>query len=348
MINPDNKVSYAQFFKDAREVYSWLEDDISKKIFNAKMFCTENTIKNEIIKESSQKYFKELEDDHELIIIYGAGGGGTFILENLDGKKKNIIFCDARAHEIKEFMGFPVISPEELVEQYSDVCVFISTFKFNSEIRDFLKKNKLKELSFFRLMRIFVDEEQYFDPIVDLGDEEVFVDVGVLDGETSLQFSRKTGGKYEKIHLIEPDFDLYDKIKENTKHLENIVLHPVGLWHQKETLSFDMEGSKGLSSISEQGTQKIQVEPLDSLLENEKVTFIKMDIEGAELNALKGAKEIIRTQKPKLAICIYHKPEDIIEIPAFIKSLVPEYKFYIRHYSSWVGETVLYAIPPKQ
>lgn len=79
--------------------------------------------------------------------------------------------------------------------------------------------------------------------------------------------------------------------------------------------------------------------------ESPKVTFIKMDIEGAELESLKGAQKVIQRDKPKLAICIYHKPEDMVELPLYIKELVPEYKFYIRHHSNFINETVLYAIP---
>lgn len=73
-----------------------------------------------------------------------------------------------------------------------------------------------------------------------------------------------------------------------------------------------------------------------------------MDIEGAELAALQGGAETIKRYKPKLAISIYHKPEDIIEIPIYIKSLVPEYKLYIRHYTNMYAETILYAIPPNK
>lgn len=69
-----------------------------------------------------------------------------------------------------------------------------------------------------------------------------------------------------------------------------------------------------------------------------------MDIEGAEMEALKGAENILKRDKPKLAICLYHKREDMWEIPYLIKSIKPEYKFFIRHYSNYEGETVLYAI----
>lgn len=73
------------------------------------------------------------------------------------------------------------------------------------------------------------------------------------------------------------------------------------------------------------------------------MTFIKMDIEGSELNVLKDARKTIMKYKPRLAICIYHKPEDIYEIPEYILSIVPEYRFWIRHYSSYTWETALYA-----
>ena len=74
----------------------------------------------------------------------------------------------------------------------------------------------------------------------------------------------------------------------------------------------------------------------------EHVDFIKMDIEGAELSALKGAVETIKRFKPKLAICVYHKGKDIFEIPEYLISIVPEYNFYLKHNSHTFGETVLY------
>ena len=88
---------------------------------------------------------------------------------------------------------------------------------------------------------------------------------------------------------------------------------------------------------------KVQVTAMDEVIKD-RVSFIKMDIEGAELRALRGAKYLIQKYKPKLAISIYHKPEDIIDIPNYIVDLVPEYKFYIRQYSYGYCETVLYAI----
>ena len=87
--------------------------------------------------------------------------------------------------------------------------------------------------------------------------------------------------------------------------------------------------------------------PIDEAVDpNNRVTFIKMDIEGSELEALKGAQQTIQRDRPKLAICIYHKPEDMTDIPLYIKSLVPEYRLYVRHHSNRCSETVLYAVMP--
>ena len=75
-----------------------------------------------------------------------------------------------------------------------------------------------------------------------------------------------------------------------------------------------------------------------------KPTFIKMDIEGAELNALIGANNVIVNHKPKLAICIYHRPSDLSEIAKYIKQLNSHYRFYIRHYRDYICDTVLYCL----
>jgi hypothetical protein len=75
-----------------------------------------------------------------------------------------------------------------------------------------------------------------------------------------------------------------------------------------------------------------------------RVDFIKMDIEGSELNALQGAQNTIRKYKPILAICVYHKKNDLLTIPAYIHSICPEYKFYLRAHSKYSQELVLYAV----
>lgn len=88
----------------------------------------------------------------------------------------------------------------------------------------------------------------------------------------------------------------------------------------------------------------MRLQTIDEIVKSRKVTFIKMDIEGAELKALYGAANTIKTWHPKLAVCVYHKPEDLITIPQYIKSIYPMYRLYLRSYSPSGVETVLYAV----
>ena len=153
------------------------------------------------------------------------------------------------------------------------------------------------------------------------------------------------GGGYKRIYAWEPDEDNLSALKANTENLDNVKIVPCGLWHEKTELCFMADGSTGSKIVdrTESGVGRILVDSIDNVCAGDKVTFIKMDIEGSELAALKGAENVIKRDKPRLAICIYHKPEDLYEIPVWIKETVPEYKLYIRHHSETMAETVLYA-----
>lgn len=156
-------------------------------------------------------------------------------------------------------------------------------------------------------------QNQYFDlPYLLQKKDEVFVDCGAYHGETSEQFIKWCGKKYKHIYCFEPD---RNNLEQCCKNLSDNMLD------EKYTVI-----NKGTWS-------------------EERVTFIKMDIEGTELELLKGAGRIIREQKPKLAICVYHKKEDIFDIPEYILNLNPKYKLYLRHYTLGEWDTVLYAIP---
>ena len=123
---------------------------------------------------------------------------------------------------------------------------------------------------------------------------------------------------------------------------KNITIVPFGLWSVKDELGFTL-GENATAKICTEAVNKIKVDSIDNVCAGDKVTFIKMDIEGSEREALRGATTVIKRDKPRLAICIYHSPEDLYEIPFWIKFIVPEYKIYIRHHSDTGSETVVYA-----
>ena len=181
---------------------------------------------------------------------------------------------------------------------------------------------------------------QYFDMEgFHLEDDEIFVDMGMYDGNTSLYVAQNC--KYKKIIGFEASRLTIGECKRRLETYERIDIYPYAAWDKREELKFSFNG--GGSSVTDSGAEAVTGESLDNLLNGEKVSFIKMDIEGAEEKALIGCKETIKKHKPKLAISIYHKPSDIFVLPECILNIRDDYKFYLRHYSSCLEETVLYA-----
>ncbi len=188
-------------------------------------------------------------------------------------------------------------------------------------------------------------KDQYFpEGIIALSDSEVFVDGGAYTGDTLLAFIRKTNNKYARCYVFEPEPANAARLNAlaGRQGFRDVRIVGKGLWSRADTLLFAAsEGAAG-SAISAAGNMTIEVDALDNVSPD--ATFIKMDVEGAELEALTGAAGTIRRNRPKLAICLYHKPGDLFEIPLFIKSLVPEYRFYLRQHQPVSCELVLYAV----
>ena len=194
---------------------------------------------------------------------------------------------------------------------------------------------------------------QYFpDEIIEMcNDKEVFVDVGSYVGDTLEVFLKVMKGKFKKYYCFEMSSTNYSKLEQlwrNEVNDDRVVLFNYGLSCQNTKVHYvDCGGSATYQKDDTNDTSIAQLRTLDSLIDSgeicDEITFVKMDIEGAEMDALQGMEKMIQRNKPKLAICIYHKFEDLWEIPNYIKSLVPEYSFLIRHHNYDHTETVLYA-----
>lgn len=186
---------------------------------------------------------------------------------------------------------------------------------------------------------------QYFDPCVKLSDNETFIDAGAYTGDTVAVFLEQIKNKFYKIYSFEADINNANILKDTYKNNDKIVAVAKGLWSQNTTLYFDAENTTS-SKVSSQGENKIEVVTIDDFVKDvSSDVFLKADIEGSELEMLKGAKEFIKKHKPKMAICVYHKLDDLITIPQYIKSLNNDYNFYLRQHSdASCDETVLYAV----
>jgi len=192
-------------------------------------------------------------------------------------------------------------------------------------------------------------EHEYFFNGLKLSKDEVFIDCGAYIGDTIDEFLKRMPIEYKQIVAFEPDSKNFKELKKRHGCNPKITLINAGAYDKEGELLFKEQG--GSSRITDEIDNEqnnivhIQVRTIDNL-ELDNVSFIKMDIEGAELNVLKGAEKTILKNKPKLAICIYHSDEDMINIAEYINNLIPEYKLYVRHYSFYpsITDTVLYAL----
>jgi FkbM family methyltransferase len=189
-------------------------------------------------------------------------------------------------------------------------------------------------------------EEQYFSKDIPLRKYSEFIDCGAYDGDT-LDAMDSMNIAVNKIYAFEPDLQNFAKLADKVKKRNTpTALFPCGVYSSTQLLRFDA-GSGESSKISETDTAAttIQAVALDDVLINTLSgrVMLKMDIEGAELDALKGAENMIRKNDIDLAICVYHKPQDIIEIPKLINTF-GKYDFYLRLYGYYGMELVLYAI----
>jgi FkbM family methyltransferase len=196
---------------------------------------------------------------------------------------------------------------------------------------------------------VILDPSQYFvKDIIQLSSNEVFIDGGGYIGDTTLQFIENTHGNFNKIHVFEPIQESFDEVVKNVSlsNVDNnkVIAHNAGLFSSAKEVYFDQGSSS--ARIDKHGKIPVKLVSLDAYLserERSEITYIKLDIEGAELDALAGMRDTISKYKPKLAICIYHLPTDLWKIPLFIHQLNPAYKLYIRQHHP-IHETVCYAI----
>ena len=180
---------------------------------------------------------------------------------------------------------------------------------------------------------------------------EVFADCGAYGGESSLLFQKyclSAGQPAPQCILIEPDPLNQRCLNKNIpKFAKEPIVFPIGLWSRGDNLNFFSNSVD--SRIDSAGSHNVAVDTLDNLLGNipelPPITYIKIDVEGADLDVLHGAHRTIQKYRPRIAIAIYHTDEHMLKIPETIHALYPEYRLFIRHYSSTHPETMLYCLP---
>lgn len=339
-----------------RNIYEHLQDEKSKFIFNNRILYSltgDGRYICEIVASLPQmkgldKVMAFCEEHIDNVVFYGAGNDlEHLIYQGLHPK----YICDKSVEKQQHgWRNVAVMSPEELIRNNKGKYVAVSTSLFYEQINQFLLDNGFEQekiIDMFGDMKTSLDTEQYFDAdIMTPQQGETLIDGGCLDCGTDEVFIKWCSGDYHKIYAFEPDRKNYEGCIKASKRngIRNIEILNKGLWDCATELPFMEVGDSGSKISGETGNKVISTVKVDDIVGNDRVSLIKLDVEGAELKALRGAEQTIRRCRPRLAICVYHKPEDILEIPEYVLSLHSDYKIFIRHYSMTHFETVMYAI----
>ena len=256
---------------------------------------------------------------------------------SLDLENGDVTLIKKRIHEMKSHK-------EDFYWLYNNLADYRSKKVLYGILRhwltfDYAHKNSIKENNF----------EDYYDfDILNCDGEECLVDLGAYDGDSAQSFIENFG-VYKRIYCYEMTTSSMEKLQKRLECFDNIVYRQVAVGNMNGSVHVaDFEGDSSSNVVNPQGNKEIQRVRLDDDI-SEPVTFIKMDIEGSELEALKGAERHIREDKPKLAVCTYHNNHHIYEVPRLMREYNPQYKLYMRYNGVWnsllVSEFVTFAIP---
>jgi len=356
------------FEEMAEKVYACLNDEISKKIFEArKLYASTGDLgyitglesKYRNLNSDMQVFAEKLQKGSHCL-IYGAGVAGHYLAGRFKQFGVNVdcfIDQDESKGPVDKDTGIKVISEKELAENkalYGDKTVIISYPV--KPVADGVRKRLIDEIGIdeknirFGIFDLRNNQGQYFD-YFEARENEVFVDCGCFDGATCFNFAGWCGAKgFDHIYSFEADPKNYAKSKEILAPLGKCELFPYGTAdvHKKVYFAADAFETSCIISREEaekrnfEGVEEIETVALDDVLEGKRITFIKMDIEGAEYEALLGAKKLIMENRPRMAISVYHKFEDFVTIANLVLEMHPDYRITYRHYGFDDLETVMY------
>lgn len=238
--------------------------------------------------------------------------------------------------------------PHKLYEQAANVRKAASLWADDSSRQEYLNQVRWRALGDQSTLGPPVDEKQYFvESLYRIKDHEVFVDCGAYIGDTAEQIIRRNPA-FSRIIAIEADSQNFERLTKWIGTLDASIasrISPlnaaVGAKRDKRRFQSGGDGAR----LATGGDIVVDCIPIDELPSAAKITFIKMDIEGAELDALEGARHSIQAHRPILSICVYHKQDDLWRIPLMIRSMVEDYRLFLRPHEADGKELVCYAVP---
>ena len=243
--------------------------------------------------------------------------------------------------------------PHRLVREAANIRKAFSLWNDEESRWEFLNELRWRmDLDFSGILPRPATEQYFAADLFRLGREEVFIDCGAYDGDTLKSFLALSGGCFERVIAYEPVPRNHGRLKSYRNELPakiaaKIDIQRAAVGARRETLRFKADGLES-SALDPAGGKVVESRPLDNWLGAIRPTYIKMDIEGAELDALQGAERLIRESSPTLAVCVCHRPNHFWEIPLWLAALPCGYRLYLRRYAEVPWDLVCYALPGKR
>lgn len=279
----------------------------------------------------------------ERLRMYARNGDPVKVLEDL------------RRHEDRISEAFRLFDDPKSRELFiRRLALVASGYEYNS-YRHFLDTFSEPVLRFgYESPERFTAGGSYFyftNDVFRLREDEVLVDGGAYDGDSAAEFVRACARRrvsYRHIYCFEPDPGNYQRLCANTSGYRHVTCFRFGLWSHRSAQRFVSSGRIDAfgARIQEGGRPAdtlIETAGIDELLPDEAVSLIKMDVEGAETEALRGAETAIRKHKPRLAVSVYHRTSDLYDLPLLVHRMLPDSKLYLRHFGNYFDDTMLLA-----
>ncbi len=247
--------------------------------------------------------------------------------------------------------------PQRLLEQRDSVARAFDLWSDDASRAEYVAQVRWRLTLDFDGLPAPATHETYLAPdLYRLHDTEVFIDCGAYDGDTIAAVLENTGGRFDRIIAFEPDALSYARCERYLASLppavrQRIELRQLALGAAAGTITFSQTGTPASSVVARSAEiERIEVPcvRLDDTLDGPAPTFIKMDIEGAEPDAIRGGARTIERARPILTVCSYHQQDHLWTIPLLIHETAPDYRFFLRPHLLEVWDLVCYAVPPSR
>jgi FkbM family methyltransferase len=238
--------------------------------------------------------------------------------------------------------------PSNLLRQSADIAAAFELLDDDVSRQTFVALLQLRLQADFDCLGTPAPGEQYFPGLFTMTTEESFVDCGAFTGDTIQSFISQTDNAFRKVIAFEADPSVLPSLETFMSDLgSRAVLHKAAVGARNGTVHFLGDGIGGGCVTGAAGVE-VPCLRLDDVLAREHASFIKMDIEGAELQALEGAQRTIRRDRPVVAVCGYHTPDHLWRVPLSLKTMAPASSFFLRSHCADGLDAVYYSVPPER